>query len=69
MVKTKWQIGYIRKTIRIPESLFNEIKQFAKLDKRSENSEIILALEQYFLVRKGITNYKNTLEKEETEGQ
>lgn len=39
--------GYVRFTLRIPESLFNEVKALAGKDKRSTGRQIEFMLEQF----------------------
>jgi|GEM_PF-7075660 len=57
MVNVKKQFDYVPKTIRLPASLLADIKHFSQLDRVSENSEIVRALEEYFTQRKLLLNH------------
>jgi len=51
-LRTKTLLDYTSRSIRLPKALLEDIKAYAKIDNRSDNAEMVMAMEQYFQSRK-----------------
>jgi len=51
-LRKKTLFDYTSLNLRLPKSLLEDVKRFARIDGRSDNAEMVMAISEYFKARK-----------------